>query len=288
MELYVGKTDSNIKYIDYITFGDPCNGGHTVSPLSSEWTENYLKQEIEIDGSEEEDVSNIPITALFGLHITDAQFCDQEGEEVFAEGEDVYKYIEHEIGFYDGNGHYYKYTDTEDGPIVADVTERNADDMLPEFLGQIVDIYEDWLDENGMTITNADRDEELAESVANGEYDTLEEAQEESGLAHIYGFDYDGIANMYRMRTGCWESELPPAMSRQNALKCIDDMMAEFTEIMADRGVYQASGEKVPENAIDREKLESKALETFERWGLCGIDPATYKPRELSTDDLEL
>lgn len=47
-----------------------------------------------------------------------------------------------------------------------------------EFIGQIIDIFEDFLDEKGVVIENPERDEDDEEMAAN-----------------IYGSDYDRLSN---------------------------------------------------------------------------------------------
>lgn len=48
---------------------------------------------------------------------------------------------------------------------------------IPEFIGQIIDIFEDFLDERGIVINNPERDEN--------------EHLESEDAANIYGTDYD-------------------------------------------------------------------------------------------------
>lgn len=275
MEIYVKKTQEpgcGFKYIDYISFGS-----HDVSPLSSEFDEKELKQEIEIDGGSEEDVSDVPLSVLFSEHISHAQFCGPDGEEIYAEGGDVYRYIGRTIGMYDGNGKYYEYTDSPDGPIVADTTDRTEDAVLPEFLGQVIDMYEEFLVGKGIYIQNKDRDREWIEAADAlcdiGPVDTgsPEKGAEDMGLARIYGSDYDYIADSYREATGCWDSELPPAVSRETGKAYAEMMTQRFMDIIAERGFTEDGSLAV--TSEERDALTGRTLETIERWGLCGIDP---------------
>ena len=52
----------------------------------------------------------------------------------------------------------------------------------PEFLGQIIDIFEDFLDEKGIKIDNPDRDK-----------DSIEDAS--CSDTNIYGCDYDYLSD---------------------------------------------------------------------------------------------
>ena len=61
-----------------------------------------------------------------------------------------------------------------------------ADAEIPEFIGQMIDIFEDFLDEKGVTIEHEKRDDEDAEGV------------------NIYGSDYDKIADDIRATLASW------------------------------------------------------------------------------------
>ena len=67
----------------------------------------------------------------------------------------------------------------------------------PEFKGQIVDVFEDFLSERGYMLNNPDRDE----AIKNGEYDDPEEA------AIIWGEDYDIIADEVEYAFGSYDSD---------------------------------------------------------------------------------
>lgn len=60
----------------------------------------------------------------------------------------------------------------------------------PEFIGQVIDIFEDFLAEKGVTLDNP----EIQEAVDNGE--------DMEGLAIIYGSDYgilqDALTSMFK------------------------------------------------------------------------------------------
>lgn len=65
-----------------------------------------------------------------------------------------------------------------------------SEDTMPEFVGQIVDIFEDFASDNHISIPNVERDEEIKEAEEEGI------SPEELGLAIIYGSDYDVIGNV--------------------------------------------------------------------------------------------
>lgn len=60
-----------------------------------------------------------------------------------------------------------------------------ADAEMPEFVGQMIDIFEDFLDEKGVTIEHEECDEDI---------DTV----------NIYGSDYDKIADSIRATLASW------------------------------------------------------------------------------------
>ena len=51
-----------------------------------------------------------------------------------------------------------------------------------EFIGTIIDIFEDFLDEKGVTLESHERDNEM-------------ELDNDDNVANIYGSDYDSISN---------------------------------------------------------------------------------------------
>lgn len=63
-----------------------------------------------------------------------------------------------------------------------------ADVDMPEFVGQMIDIFEDFLDEKGVTIEHEECDDEDAEGV------------------NIYGSDYDKIADSIRATLSSWSN----------------------------------------------------------------------------------
>ena len=60
-------------------------------------------------------------------------------------------------------------------------------DERMEFLGQIIDIFEDFLDEKGVWFENPEREEE-----------------EDDNLAIIYGSDYDELSNRLEDMMVAW------------------------------------------------------------------------------------
>lgn len=65
-----------------------------------------------------------------------------------------------------------------------DLFDPNTNDRA-EFKGQIVDIFEDYLDGNGYKLNNTERDQ----AIEDGDYDDPDEA------ANIWGDDYDAIGD---------------------------------------------------------------------------------------------
>lgn len=64
------------------------------------------------------------------------------------------------------------------------------DEDKPEFIGQLIDVFEDFLDEKGIVIENEER-----------------EGDEDEDEAIIYGSDYDEIADGIREIISRWISE---------------------------------------------------------------------------------
>lgn len=64
-------------------------------------------------------------------------------------------------------------------------------ESYPEFIGQIVDIFEDYCGSVGLIITNTKRDDEVCDILNNND----NVSPDELDFANIYGDDYDAIAN---------------------------------------------------------------------------------------------
>ena len=65
------------------------------------------------------------------------------------------------------------------------------DNDKPEFIGQIVDIFEDYLEEKKIDIPSEDREIEINSLLERGIYANAQEAIDNEGFARIYGEDYD-------------------------------------------------------------------------------------------------
>lgn len=71
----------------------------------------------------------------------------------------------------------------------------HKDDKV-EFVGRIIDVFEDFLDEKNIHIPNSEREDYCS--------DTDEKTGEEN-LAIIFGSDYDYIADRIKEILGSWE-----------------------------------------------------------------------------------
>lgn len=116
-------------------------------------------------------------------------------------------------------------------------------DNLPEFKGQIVDIFEDFLCDNSYTFKNEEREA----AISDGEYEDPDEA------AIIWSDDYDAIADTVE------------SVIRSNGAEHISE--AEIKIIM------NAFNELCTENSIvltpeQIKTLSDKLAETFQRWGI--------------------
>lgn len=110
-----------------------------------------------------------------------------------------------------------------------------------EFKGQIVDIFEDWLDDHDYMLNNPER----KEAIENGEYDDSSEA------AIIWGEDYDIIANTV-------EEVLDLAVSNKIDTKDIPLIMDSFKGLCADN--------KIDLSEKEAKNLMEKVNKTFKNW----------------------
>ena len=79
------------------------------------------------------------------------------------------------------------------------------EENMPDLIGSVVDIFEEYLEEKGIEIPNTDRDDAIKDALKDIDCSSLQEAVEKGfgeseadvlsdiGLAHIYGEDYDEI-----------------------------------------------------------------------------------------------
>lgn len=120
-------------------------------------------------------------------------------------------------------------------------TKKLTMDNKAEFIGQIVDIFEDYLADRGIGLENSERDEALAE----GEY------EDETEAAIIYGSAYDLIGNPVEEILAAGNASGEDAAAR---------IMEGFDDVLRDGGAEGV----VPE--ADYKVLKEKVIDTFMRW----------------------
>lgn len=115
-------------------------------------------------------------------------------------------------------------------------------DNIPEFKGQIVDIFEDFLCDNNYTLKNEEREA----AIADDEYEDPEEA------AIIWGDDYDTIADTV-------ESVISGNDKEHISEAEIKIIMSAFNELCTENNIALTSEQT--------KTLSDKLIETFQRWG---------------------
>ena len=120
---------------------------------------------------------------------------------------------------------------------------------LPEFKGQIVDIFEAYLDEKGITIPN-------------------EEKEDTEDAANIFGDDYDRIANevdfICESKTDNENEQIK--LTKEESEDLVNGINNAFNDVIAKANKSLSEKEKinVPEN--DMKKLEIRIHETLKNW----------------------
>ena len=104
-------------------------------------------------------------------------------------------------------------------------------DNLPEFEGQIIDDFEDFLDEKGIKIINPD-------------------SEDDENAANIYGEDY-----------GLLQQTIEEAMTTYDVVIASEMIVKEFSNLLYNYDL----GEAV--SVADLHHLENKTAETMENWG---------------------
>ena len=118
---------------------------------------------------------------------------------------------------------------------------------MPEFIGQIVDMFEDYLDNNNMPmIPNDERD-----------------ADDPKNPVYIWGDDYDEISNEveYRLREPL-ENGRQLTLSRKEFDEYIDDIYSGFERIIAKNPAIKISNNH-------KAKLKQDLIDIFEKWNVC-------------------
>lgn len=80
-------------------------------------------------------------------------------------------------------------------PHFLSIPPIHKDDKA-EFVGRIIDVFEDFLDEKNIHIPNSEREDY---------YSDTDKKTEEENLAIIFGSDYDYIADRIKEILGSWE-----------------------------------------------------------------------------------
>lgn len=122
-----------------------------------------------------------------------------------------------------------------------DLFDPNTNDRA-EFKGQIVDIFEDYLDNNGYKLNNAERDQ----AIEDGDYDDPDEA------ANIWGDDYDAIGDEVEFML----DNNGTSVAKANIVPIISAF-----ENLCDRSNISISTK-------DHDVLLQKVTETLANWGI--------------------
>lgn len=125
-------------------------------------------------------------------------------------------------------------------------------DSKPEFIGQIVDIFEDYLSEKEITLQNEDRDI----AIEAGEYDDPDEA------AMIYGDQYDVIGDAVSQMIDDHNLMDHTFSDENKETHQIDMIMSSFYDVLHN-GLY---GKMLTDEDIFM--LKDRIKDTFANWGI--------------------
>lgn len=125
-------------------------------------------------------------------------------------------------------------------------------DSKPEFIGQIVDIFEDYLSEKEITLQNEDRDI----AIKAGEYDEPDEA------AMIYGDQYDVIGDAVSQMIDDHNLMEHTFSDENEEAHQIDVIMSSFYDVLHN-GLYNKA---LPDEDIFM--LKGHIKDTFANWGI--------------------
>lgn len=126
------------------------------------------------------------------------------------------------------------------------------EDSKPEFIGQIVDVFEDWLAEKEIILKNPERENAIED----------EEIEPEEA-AIIYGDHYDMIGDTISQIIEEHSLMEKPFEDMEIQRRQIETIMDAFYEMLKDGGQKRSLIE-----AKDSVKLKDKIGNIFRKWGL--------------------
>lgn len=133
-------------------------------------------------------------------------------------------------------------------------------ESFPEFIGQIIDIFEDFCTDTEIVISNDERHEEVLNYIEDMKCASEEEAEKDCEFAIIYGEDYDHIADEIR-----FVCENYIIVSR-NDLECAaDNAISAFNAIILTRGAYK-NGDRIVVTDEMNAYLKKKLDAVFDAW----------------------
>lgn len=160
-----------------------------------------------------------------------------------------------------------------------DEIEYVTEDNVAEFIGQIVDIFEDFCELKNYTIPSEDRDLEIEEmrKFAPSDYDDMtdEEIANMQGMARIYGDAYDEIGDVIRAKFNEMVKDETTSKfiikSDDMALEFVKDIMDAFCELL-DRANIDYDKEDVVTHwgtfRSDYNALDYKIKQTLINWNV--------------------
>ncbi len=130
------------------------------------------------------------------------------------------------------------------------MTKLNLDSKS-EFVGQIVDLFEDYLDANNIRLKNTDREDAIAE----GDIEPEE-------AAIIYGDHYDIIGDTVANDIETYSLMDKQFESLMESQEAVEDIIGSFHNLLKEGGYIK----DIPKPDI--ETLKGDIRDTFEHWGL--------------------
>jgi hypothetical protein len=133
-------------------------------------------------------------------------------------------------------------------------------ESFPEFIGQIIDVFEDFCTDTEIVISNDERHDAILDYIEDTKCASEEEAEKDCEFAIIYGDDYDHIADEIRF---VYENNI--TVSR-NDLECAaDNTISAFNAIILTRGAYK-NGDRIVVTDEMNAYLKKKLDAVFDAW----------------------
>lgn len=177
--------------------------------------------------------------------------------------------------------------ESEDGSLIWFMELNNLN--YEEFKGQIIDILEDFCDEQGIFPKSKARDMYVNELMTDeGASGTYKQICEDYGIARIYGEEYDDILAGVDDALSVSVAEDPFTGITRDAAEEIAKATLENFSCTIDESKDENGQPAEAVFSLHQDELKDRIMDTFSNWGLITDDPEQVAGENPGNDDIEL